>query len=288
MGNRAIIKTEKGHIGLYLHWNGGRDSVEAFLEYCNIRGFRSPESDGYGWARLAQVVGNFFGGGLSVGMCEVNANGPESHDGEYCDNGAYIIRNWQIIGREDFDGHEQNEYNREEMLLSIDEAQPEKEQIGEYLKAQTVKTCDLRIGDVVVFMDWNGSIESGAVVGFGSDRYVNGTNVKGMPYINRFGGNTPEENINNYITGDTARIKTTTEEPTQEPEPAEPENPVEIFINEQLNGIELKFKSKPDEETREALKAAGFRWHRKKCVWYAKNDPQHMSKAQLIAKAAAK
>ena len=31
MGNRAVITTEKKDLGIYLHWNGGRDSVEAFL-----------------------------------------------------------------------------------------------------------------------------------------------------------------------------------------------------------------------------------------------------------------
>ena len=41
-------------------------------------------------------------------------------------------------------------------------------------------------------------------------------------------------------------------------------------INEELCGIELYFEEKPAEETREALKAAGYRWHRVKKCWYAK------------------
>ena len=32
MGNRAVITTSKKDLGLYLHWNGGRDSIEAFFE----------------------------------------------------------------------------------------------------------------------------------------------------------------------------------------------------------------------------------------------------------------
>ena len=59
MGNRAVItnKPNKGeiweeNIGIYLHWNGGRDSVEAFLKYCELRGFRATNRDNYGWARL--------------------------------------------------------------------------------------------------------------------------------------------------------------------------------------------------------------------------------------------
>ena len=31
MGNRAVITTKERKIGLYLHWNGGRDTVEPVL-----------------------------------------------------------------------------------------------------------------------------------------------------------------------------------------------------------------------------------------------------------------
>ena len=34
MGNRAVITTPDKKIGVYLHWNGGRDSVEGFLQTC--------------------------------------------------------------------------------------------------------------------------------------------------------------------------------------------------------------------------------------------------------------
>ena len=47
MGNRAIITSTKKDLAVYVHWNGGRDSVEAFLTYCKLRGFRAPETDDY-------------------------------------------------------------------------------------------------------------------------------------------------------------------------------------------------------------------------------------------------
>ena len=68
MGNRAIITTQERKIRLYPHWNGGRDTVEPLLRYCELQGYRPPSSDSYGWARICQVVGNFFGGTLSVGI----------------------------------------------------------------------------------------------------------------------------------------------------------------------------------------------------------------------------
>lgn len=137
MGNRAVISTEDKRIGVYLHWNGGRDSVEAFLAYCKIKGYRPPEEDNYGWARLCQVISNFFGGVLSVGIDEF-----EKLDCKNWDNGTYIIKNWEIVGREYFDGcEEQQEYDLLEMLGAINISQPEKEQlpfekIEEYLNSK--------------------------------------------------------------------------------------------------------------------------------------------------------
>ena len=132
MGNRAVITTSKSKdvkkskdIGVYLHWNGGRDSVEAFLTYCKLKGYRSPSYDSFGWARLCQVIGNYFGGGYSVGIdncCNL--------DCDNFDNGVYIIKGWKIVGRQYFDGTEQHSYDLYKMLLDIDLAQPIKEQLG--------------------------------------------------------------------------------------------------------------------------------------------------------------
>lgn len=133
MGNRAVITASKAtdvaqsnDIGIYLHWNGGRDSVEAFLKYCELKGYRSPTSDNYGWARLCQVIGNFFGGGYSVGIdncCHLDCDNG--------DNGVYIIDEWKIVGRQYHNGEEQNDYNLLQMLVEIDKNQPITEQFGE-------------------------------------------------------------------------------------------------------------------------------------------------------------
>lgn len=130
MGNRAVITTEIGwncptnHLGVYLHWNGGRDSVQAFLTYCKLKGYRTPESDNYGWARLCQVIGNYFGGERSIGIDVVSAL-----DTDNWDNGVYIIKDWEIVGRQYMRSPEQNNYPLLDMLQEINEAQPEKERI---------------------------------------------------------------------------------------------------------------------------------------------------------------
>ena len=126
MGNRAIITTKKFYdadgTGVYLHWNGGYDSVRAFTEYCKRKGYRDPEADpSYALARLVQVVGNFFGGSDSVGIVNARCGAAEY------DNGVYLIgKNWEIVGRREFEGIEQNEYDLEDAIKEIDKRQPER------------------------------------------------------------------------------------------------------------------------------------------------------------------
>lgn len=196
MGNRAVITTEDKHLGIYLHWNGGRDSVEGFLGYCKLKGYRSPETDNYGWAGLAQVCANFFGDGLSVGIDVV------SHlDCKNGDNGVYIIKNWEIVGREFFDGEEQMEYDRTEFMVDLDTYQPKDQQLGaDYIKAEEVPYTDLKVGDTVYMMSFHGTPIKCEVVGFGKDEYCNGMNVKGLPYVDMYNKDgDPSKNPNNYF-----------------------------------------------------------------------------------------
>lgn len=131
MGNRAVITTKQGDsktkLGIYLHWNGGRDSVRAFLRYAKMRGFRPPETDNYGWARLAQIISNYFGkDGLSIGVDIV-----ERLDCDNWDNGVYLIKDWEIVGRENFTGVEQDNYPLDRMLFEIDASQPADQRLGD-------------------------------------------------------------------------------------------------------------------------------------------------------------
>jgi hypothetical protein len=184
-------------VGVYLHWNGGRDSVEAFLKYCDLKGYRSPDTDCYGWARLCQVIGNFFGGSTSIGIDTL-----WHLDRDNGDNGVYIIKDWKIEDRYYFDRQEQNEYDLNEMLLEIDKRMPEKEQIGEFLKAKEVMIDELAVGDEVVWIDWNGNVNINTILGIGEkDKIVNGHDVEGVPYMDYFNkveGN-PANNCNNYL-----------------------------------------------------------------------------------------
>ena len=56
-----------------------------------------------------------------------------------------------------------------------------------------------------------------------------------------------------------------------------------LSINKEFNGIELVFEAKPAQEILTAIKAAGFRWHNLKKLWYAKNTTERMALAEKLA-----
>lgn len=56
-----------------------------------------------------------------------------------------------------------------------------------------------------------------------------------------------------------------------------------LMINQELNGIEIRFDAKPLQATLDGLKKLGFRWHRQKKLWYAKKTPERLELAQAIA-----
>jgi hypothetical protein len=89
MGNRAVITLAKkptaNSVGIYLHWNGGAESVLAFAEAAKHFGVRLHDET-YATARLAQIIGNFFGGTLSVGVGVLRQLDCQNYD-----NGTYKV-----------------------------------------------------------------------------------------------------------------------------------------------------------------------------------------------------
>ena len=126
MGNRALIafkqkesvKKKEDVPCIYLHWNGGRDSVEAFLDATRRLGVRKNDPS-YAMARLTQIIANYLGGTLSIGISSV---GDWALD--FLDNGIYWVDELEIYDRTDtYDGHqEQNSYDHEELVKAIIDA----------------------------------------------------------------------------------------------------------------------------------------------------------------------
>lgn len=97
MGNRANVVFEfEGDISptIYLHWNGGPESVYAFLAEMDRRGVTNP-------ARFVQIVGEFFDGhkGEHTDMSVYLTHAPEAITPEAInkvptddgDNGFYVV-----------------------------------------------------------------------------------------------------------------------------------------------------------------------------------------------------
>lgn len=151
MGNRAVVTTKSAtgfceeSIGIYLHWNGGRDSVTGFLKYCELQGFRSPEIDSDSWLKFQQVI-------LNCGLT-ADRDKCKNLDCDNGDNGVYLVENWQIVGRKFMEHAEQDVYPLKDMLLGIDEKQPVHMQIHDKI----IMEFDTK----KIVMDIGGDAESG-------------------------------------------------------------------------------------------------------------------------------
>ncbi len=101
MGNRAIViftDVSGREIGpaVYLHWNGGPESIYAFLDELDRRRVRTDVD--YTSARFIHLVGDYFDGADSAGSQSLGVtSGPPQIDEQvlsrydHCDNGVYII-----------------------------------------------------------------------------------------------------------------------------------------------------------------------------------------------------
>lgn len=136
MGNRAVLqfgKNPNNSLGIYLHWNGGRASVQGFLNAVNqIPEYRGQSKD-YKTARLIQLIGLFFSGGYSVGVDIAN-----NLDRDNWDNGTYIIdedkenKELAIIDRLFIKSYFKEEINQEKT-----------DQICEFLKDKIIKLKEI-------------------------------------------------------------------------------------------------------------------------------------------------
>lgn len=208
MGNSCFVTTPKKQVGIYLHWNGGRDSIESFCEYMRILDTANIVGDqGYALAQFSKVVGNYLGTD-SIGLY------PYDESCRDCDNGVYVLgKNWSIEERiypscyaDGDEFKEQYEHTIDEMVRDIDNRQPEGLKLGRlWFDAKLVKATDIKVGDVVLTKGdsvgaLNGRfVEEAEIVGICKDK---NSEYYGLPYIGRYnvpGVITNEENGNNYL-----------------------------------------------------------------------------------------
>lgn len=106
MGNRATITTapfNRKNVCIYVHWNGGLASIEAFCKAAKELGYRSPGSDSsYGLARLTGLICTYFDleSDTSIGLGTV-----DELIGAGDDNGCWVIGgDWEIVERRNCKG----------------------------------------------------------------------------------------------------------------------------------------------------------------------------------------
>jgi hypothetical protein len=111
MGNRALVifcddADTTGGAGVYLHWNGGPESIYPMLDYLSGKAGMN-HSASYTMARFCQAVGNFFGGTTSLGILPVPALVSDLREQaasySHGDNGLYLLKiaagSYGIVGR---------------------------------------------------------------------------------------------------------------------------------------------------------------------------------------------
>ena len=111
MGNRAVITTLGEKRGIYLHWNGGRDSIEPIVSYAY--NFLTDESE----FDAIKDVAKFFG--LNPFVDDI-----QHLDCDNYDNGVYIVNEGEIVGRCYFDKEEQQEYDFDEFMYNLNDTMP--------------------------------------------------------------------------------------------------------------------------------------------------------------------
>lgn len=117
MGNRAVITPHLGDSApsIYLHWNGGRSSVEAFLRVGRMVGIQGLGEEPIN--QLAALIARYFFE-TDVNKGSIHRQPLAEADKDNGDNGVYIIDdNLGIIGREHAPREEQ--YNDDQAKFVV-------------------------------------------------------------------------------------------------------------------------------------------------------------------------
>tara|TARA_R110000824_G_scaffold151398_1_gene322375 strand:- start:107 stop:475 length:369 start_codon:yes stop_codon:yes gene_type:complete len=113
MGNRAVLEIEGTGLGIYLHWNGGRDTIDPLLEVAKEYEIQDKGVD-FLVSNLNQIVSNTFG------KCGIGKL--DTLDCDNYDNGVYVIdADLNIVDRKFTRYPEQKHWDFNEMKEFIKE-----------------------------------------------------------------------------------------------------------------------------------------------------------------------
>ena len=111
MGNRAVVTMSQTDDApcIYLHWNGGRASVEGFLKSAKMMNLQTADQAKF-FDEFAQIIAKYFFG-CEVGM-HIYREEYGRADTDNWDNGVFVIDSaLRIVGRDFVPDHMTEERN---------------------------------------------------------------------------------------------------------------------------------------------------------------------------------
>ncbi len=115
MGNRAVIELEGSGKGIYMHWNGGKDTIDPLLEVAKEYEIQKEGGNVFLMFKLSQIISNAFG--------ETKVSSIDMLDCDNYDNGVYVINSdLEIVDRKFTRHPEQNHWDFDGMKEFIEKA----------------------------------------------------------------------------------------------------------------------------------------------------------------------
>lgn len=192
----TIIKGWDRDVTVCVETDISRAQVEAYLKYCQFKGYPSPDVEPEkGISCLYRVIANHLGEDVNVYVMDMSTNaGWLLSEDQVQRFGTRICKvfNWEIYSYQTCDAAEAEDLDARklrEMLIAIDAAMPIKQQLGaEYLSFERVKTNTLKPGDKV-FISVLGKIVKRTVLDIAKPHeWCEGRDVSSMPYIDLYQG----------------------------------------------------------------------------------------------------
>ena len=126
---RAFISVSSpmlpGNFGVNTRTYGEYKYVTAFLAYCELCGYPSPEKSRYGLARLVQVISNFYEDLDGVSVCQYRDSMPFSK--------YYECSNWRVLRIPEDESDDLSELN--DIMQDINRHMPSHQQLSELVVA---------------------------------------------------------------------------------------------------------------------------------------------------------
>lgn len=144
MGNRAVITNLGNEKGIYIHWNGGRDTVEPVLWYCKNLMPKTIVAK----SELERIACALEFMGLSPEIDDI-----DRLDCDNWDNGVYVVKDCEIVGRLYQHNGEQKNYNFISIVMWANKSMPK---IWQKSEEDVLKTMALELPE---YCNWDGKTD---------------------------------------------------------------------------------------------------------------------------------